>query len=126
MAVMRPVGNGHQLPSHARVLEESDAYEIDLDVSDFTKGELVVEVLGPRLTVRGNQLPSAADESAPPRLHERIEESFRLPDDAVADQIKVFYKHGTLEIHAPRVKLVPRLVPIEHRAFSINPDAEPC
>jgi len=99
---------------------------IELDVSDFTEGELAVEVLGPRLTVRGNQLPSAADETAPLRLHERIEESFRLPDDAAADQIKVFYKHGTLEIRAPRVKLVPRLVPIERPAFLVNADAEPC
>ena len=60
-------------------------------------------------------------------LHERLEESFRLPDDVDTDLIKVFYAHGTLEIHAPRTRLEPRAVPIEHRSPYVgNPNAEPC
>jgi HSP20 family molecular chaperone IbpA len=126
MAVMRMVGNGHKLPPHARVREAAGEYLIELDVSDFMEGELAVEVCGPVLTVRGDQLETKEDEGLAFRLHERLEESFRLPDDADADQIKVFYKHGTLEIHARRSRLEPRPLPIEHPAFRVNPDAEAC
>jgi HSP20 family molecular chaperone IbpA len=127
MAVMRVVGNGHQLPAHAHVREEPREYVIELELSDFTESELTVEALGPRLTVRGDQVESVADDFAAFRLHEHLEESFRLPDDADADQIQVFYKHGTLEIHAPRTRLEPRRLPIEHTSpYRVNPDAEAC
>lgn len=126
MAAMRAVGNGHQLPPHAHVREKPGEYLIQLDVSDFTESELAIEALGPQLTVRGDQLETTEDHGEAFRLHERLEESFRLPDDADADQIKVFYKHGTLEIHAPRTRLEPRRLPIEHQRYLINPDAEAC
>ena len=126
MAAMRVVGNGHQLPAHANVREDSCEYLIQLDVSDFTESELTVEALGPQLTVRGDQVEIADDDGKAFRLHERLEESFRLPDDANADQIKVFFKHGTLEIHAPRTRLAPRRLPIEHPSYRVNPNAEPC
>jgi len=61
------------------------------------------------------------------RLHERLDESFRLPDDAVVDLMKATYAHGTLELHVPRRDIEPRRVPIEHRSPYVgNPDAEPC
>jgi HSP20 family molecular chaperone IbpA len=126
MAAMRAVGNGHQLPPHAHVREEPSEYLIQLDVSDFTESELAIEALGPQLTVRGDQQETTEDHGEAFRLHERLEESFRLPDDADAGQIKVFYKHGTLEIHAPRTRLEPRRLPIEHQRYLINPDAEAC
>jgi HSP20 family molecular chaperone IbpA len=126
MAAMQAVGNGHQLPAHANVREEQGEYLIELDVSDFTEFELTVEVLGPRLTVRGDQIATREDNGKAFRLHERLEEAFRLPDDAVLDELRVFYKHGQLEIHAPRAYLEPRRLEIEHPALGINPDAEPC
>lgn len=126
MAVMRAVGNGHRLPTHAHVRDEGDAYAIRLDVADFAESELSVEALGPRVTVRGDQLETVEDNGSAFRLHEQLEESFRLPDDAAADQVKVFYKHGALEILAPRTRLEPRRLPIKHPSSLINPDAEPC
>jgi HSP20 family molecular chaperone IbpA len=127
MAAMRAVGNGHQLPPHAHVREEPRKYVIELEVSGFTESELTVEALGPQLTVRGDQLENAEDDYKAFRLHERLEESFRLPDDADADQVKVFYKHGTLEIHAPRTRFEPRRLPLEHTSpYRVNPDAEAC
>jgi HSP20 family molecular chaperone IbpA len=123
---MRAVGNGHQLPAHANVRKEAGEYLIKLDVADFTERELAVEALGPRLTVRGDQLETVEDDGKAFRLHERLEESFRLPDDADADQVKVFYKHGTLEIHAPRTRLEPRQLLIEHPSYLVNPNAEAC
>ena len=125
MAAMRLVGNGHQL-AHANVRADPGEYVIQLDVSDFTENELSVEALGPRLTVRGEQLQRSADGGEPFWLHERLEESFRLPDDADADRLEAVYKHGTLEIHARRTKLEPRSVPIEHPSYRFNPNAEPC
>ena len=126
MAAMRAVGNGHQLPAHANVREENGDYVIELDVADFTESELSVEAFGPRLMVRGDQLETVEDDGKAFRLHERLEESFRLPDDADADQIEVFYMHGTLEIRAPRTRLEPRRLPIEHPSYRINPNAEAC
>jgi HSP20 family molecular chaperone IbpA len=124
MAVMRAVGDGHLLPPHASIREESAEYTILLDVSDFTERELTVEALGQRLTVRGDQVERAEDEGTPFRLHERLEESFRLPDDADADLVRVFYKHGTIELRVPRRQLVPRLLPVEHPRFRVDADAE--
>jgi HSP20 family molecular chaperone IbpA len=126
MAFMRTVGNGHQLPAHANVRDDSREYLIQLDVSDFTESEVTVEALGPQLTVRGDQVGTVEDDGKAFRLHERLEETFRLPDDAVADQTKVFYTHGTLEIHAPRMHLEARRLPIEHPPYRINPNAEAC
>jgi HSP20 family molecular chaperone IbpA len=126
MACMRTVGNCHKLPAHANVREDNAEYLIELDVADFTESELAVEALGRRLTVRGDQLETSEDAGKAFRLHERLEESFLLPDDAVLDQVKVFFKHGTLEIHAPRTRLEPRQLPIEHPSYRFNPDAMPC
>jgi HSP20 family molecular chaperone IbpA len=123
---MRTVGNGHQLPAHANVREVDGEYLIELEVGDFAESELTVEALGRRLTVRGDQVETAEDDGKAFRLHERLEESFRLPDDADVGKTKVFYKHGTLEIHAPRRRLETRQLPIEHSSYRINPNAEPC
>jgi HSP20 family molecular chaperone IbpA len=126
MAAMQAVGESHQLPAHACVREDSREYLIELDVSDFTESELTVEAFGSRLTVHGDQQETPAQDGKPFRLHERFEESFRLPDDADPDQIKVFYEHGTFEIHAPRTRLERRLVPIEQPSLVFNSDATAC
>ena len=127
MAAMRAVGDGHRLPAHANVREDDLEYVIELDVSDFLESELVIDVVGPRVTVRGNQAEEQNDDAVALRLHERLEESFRLPDDADPEQIRAFYAHGALELHVPRRNLELRHVPIEHRSpFACSPTAEPC
>jgi HSP20 family molecular chaperone IbpA len=126
MAVMRAVGDGHQLPPHASILEEAEEYVILLDVSDFTERELSVEALGRRITVRGDQIEKPEDAGWAFRLHERLEESFRLPDDVDAEGIRVFHKHGTLELRAPRTPLAARVLPIEHPPLRVDADATGC
>jgi HSP20 family molecular chaperone IbpA len=124
VAAMQAVGY-HQLPPHARVRETDRQYIIELDVADFTQAELSVEAFGPLLTVRGDQKENPDDEGKAFRIHERLEESFRLPDDADLASIQLFYKHGVLEIRVIRVALAPRRLPIERRRSGlINPDAE--
>jgi len=126
MAAMRAVGNGHQLP-HANVRELPNEYVVELDVSDFTESELSVEALGLTVTVRADQRDVAEDEGKAFRLHERLEENFRLPDDAAVDGTTVLFKHGTLEIHTPRTHLGVRQLPVEcPSSHLINPNAEPC
>lgn len=127
MTAMHAAGEGNWLPPHAHVHESADEYVVELDVADFTERELTVEVLGSLVTVRGDQLASKEDEALAFHLHERIEESFRLPDDADADRLGVFYEHGTLELHVPRTRLEPRRVPIEQAPWPlVDPDAEAC
>jgi HSP20 family molecular chaperone IbpA len=125
MAAMRAVGYRHQLPLHAHVRETHEQYVIELDVSDFTQAELSVEALGPEITVRGDQQVVPGDEGKAFRIHERLEESFRLPDDADPDRIDVYFKHGSLEIHVQRMHLEPRRLPIERRrsGLVLDPDA---
>jgi HSP20 family molecular chaperone IbpA len=127
MAAMRTVGENHRLPPHAHVREVDGRYVIELDVSDFTERELTVELLSRRLTVRGDQLELPDDDVEAFRMHERLEESFSLPEDADLHEIKVFYRHGSLEIEVPRTGLVPRRLAIEPRPTAvINPNAEAC
>ena len=126
MAAMRAVGTGHRLPTHANVRTDDREYVIELDVSDFLESELVVEAIGPQVTMRGDQLQEQ-DDTAAFRLHERRAESFRLPDDTDPGLMSAFYAHGTLELHVPRRDVQPRLVPIEHRSpFVGNPNAAAC
>jgi HSP20 family molecular chaperone IbpA len=121
---MQAVGY-RQLPPHARVRETDAQYLIELDVADFTEAELSVVALGPMLTIRGDQLAIPGDEARAFRIHERLEESFRLPDDSDLDGIHVFYKHGVLELRVPRLPLTPHRLPIERRPSAVlNPDAE--
>ena len=126
MSVMRTVGIGHKLPAHANVREDDGEYLVELDVGDFTESELTVEALGRRLTVRGDQTETVEDDGQAFRLHERLEESFLLPDDAVVEETRVFFKHGTLEIRAPRRPHEPRRLMIEHPSYRFNTNAEPC
>jgi len=124
---MRTVGTGHQFSRHVQVRRDTGEYVIELDVSDFTEQELSIEAVGPCITVRGDQLERPEDDGKPFRLHERLEESFRLPDDADVERITVFHAHRALEIHAPRTTLEPRRLPILRVPHHfLNPDAEPC
>jgi len=124
MSVMRTVGPGSKLPPHANVREDDCEYVIELDVADFTERELAIETIGPVVTIRGAQSALEADAGVPFRLQERLEESFRLPDDAGADVLTARFRHGVLELRAPRVRLARRAVPVEtSRAARVHPDA---
>jgi HSP20 family molecular chaperone IbpA len=123
MVAMRTVGR-HRLPVQARIQETDAQYAIELDVGDFTNTELSVEAVGPVLTIRGHQA-EAGGEAKPFRLRKHLEESFRLPDDAALDRIRVFYRHGVLEFRVERAPCAPRRLLIErHRSGLLDPDAE--
>src|SRR5436305_7913767 len=102
MAVMQSVGRGRRPPLNARLEAREAQYSIELDVAAFARSELSVEVLGAEVTVHGEQHETAEEDGRPFRLRERFDESFRLPDDALADGIVVFYGRGSLELRVPR------------------------
>ena len=124
MAVMRAVGY-HSLPPHARVRTTDAQYVVELDVADFTADELTIEALGPVVFVRGEQLETEADAGQPFRIRERLEETFRLPDDVDVATLAATYRHGVLELRVDHAPLALRRVVIEPRSWTLlNPNAE--
>jgi HSP20 family molecular chaperone IbpA len=118
VAAMRAVGY-HQLPRDARIVEHELEYTIELDVAEFNEEELTVEALGPVLTLRGDQADAPGDEGKPFRIQERLEASFRLPDDADLERIEITYKHGVLDIRVGRTPLESRTLKIERRTTGL-------
>jgi HSP20 family molecular chaperone IbpA len=120
---MRAVGF-HPLPAHARVRTTDTEYVIELDVADFTVTDLVVEALGPVVTIRAEQHETEADEGIPFRIRERLEETFRLPDDVELETVSALYKHGVLELRVGRLPLQRRRIRVARRRSELaNADA---
>jgi HSP20 family protein len=126
MAVTHAVRNGNRLPANANVTTEPDRYLIRFDVADFTPDELSIEAVGRHLTVLGDQYETVDDHDRPFRMHERLEEWFSLPDDADVERLRATYRHGTLEVCAPRRRVGPRRIQIEDTALTINAEAAAC
>jgi HSP20 family molecular chaperone IbpA len=101
----------HTYPPHGKVVEEADEYVVELDVAEFSKDELDVNVDGDVVTITGDQHRLDRNRLA---LSERLEECFRLPGDACGDELRTEFGSGTIEIHIPR------------RRFAVNPEATPC
>jgi HSP20 family protein len=132
MAPMQTVGLARALPRSTNITKAENEYLVELDVSDFAASDLTVELEGRELTVVGDQRRSAGGPAASFRLHERLEEAFRLPEDVDAPRVTALFDHGLLEIHAPKFVRTgerKRTVPVVrkgHRRGCINADATPC
>jgi len=124
MTAMRTMGLAPVLPPEASVDKSAKEYVVRLAVPGFAQEELEVEIASRFVTVRADQVETAIDDG-PFRLHERLEERFQLPADVDTEGITATYRHGALELRAPRTNgssKTPRKVPIVHRA-AVNPDA---
>jgi HSP20 family molecular chaperone IbpA len=94
------------------VREEPGEYTIELDVSEFAQTEVQVEAVGQQIKVRcGHDQDKRS--SMPLSVHEQLEESFRLPDDADVEQLRAVYRDGTLVLSARRRTLTRRIVAVE-------------
>ena len=126
MTAMRTAGLAHAFPPQADVVETMDHYLVELDVSEFAQDELQVVVDGDRVSIVGEQAAPSCEEPAF-RLHERLEETFRLPEDTEPNGVTALFEHGTLELIVPKrpeVTHEKRIVPIRRRRHGlINPDA---
>jgi HSP20 family protein len=121
MTAMRTMGLAPVLPPETDVTESACGYTVRLPVAGFAQDELEVEVSDHTVTVRGDQKRTRADDGAF-LLHERLEESFRLPADADTTHVTANYDRGALVLRvarAPHMSLVPHRVPIERRR-SVN------
>ena len=116
-----------RLPLHAQVSEEPATYVLELDVTGFDQDELDLTLHGNALTIVGEHEEAGTDRTF--GVHERLEETFSLPDDVVTDRIEALLGRGTLEIKAPRCAARQpdrRRVPVRKRNGVINADATPC
>lgn len=126
MSIMQTAGDVHRSSYRPQLRGNGNEYVIELEVSDFARDELSIETLGPLVTVRGDHL-EMSEVQRPFRLDECLEESFRLPDDADPGRLRAFYRHGSLEIHAPKLRLKRRPVSVESESPSfIHAEATPC
>jgi HSP20 family protein len=124
MTAMRTMGLAPVLPPEASVDTSAKEYVVRLALPGFAQEELEVEIAGRFVTVRGDQLETGIDE-LPFRLHEQFEERFELPGDVDTEGVSASYRHGALELRAPRTNGIskgPRKVPIGHR-IAVNADA---
>jgi HSP20 family molecular chaperone IbpA len=113
---MKVVATGHPSRRRVSVREKPAEYVVAMDVADFARDELMVEAAGHVVTVRGDH--GASDDAEPFVLHERLDESFRLPDDASSERVSAVYRRGALEIHAGRRRLTRRTVPVERDSLA--------
>ena len=124
MNAMRTMGLAPVLPPDSRVAALANEYVVHMAVPGFAREELDVEVMDHVVTVCGDQVQKGSDDE-PFRIHERLEERFKLPADVDANRVTASYSHGALELHVPRANescRAPRTVQIEHR-LEMNPDA---
>jgi HSP20 family molecular chaperone IbpA len=108
------------IPPHTSIIDTGGEWLIELDVADFTPGELRVETDGTALSVAGNR-PCVG----PFELEEHLDESLRLPPGADPDRAHARYSGGTLEIRLPKRSTFPRVIPIEHEHL-VHAEATPC
>ena len=101
----------------ADVYETKDEYVVELEVPGYEEKELGIEVSDHTLTIKGERKEIKEEAEKAFRLHERLEKQFErtfvLPSEADTAKVKAIFKHGVLEVHAPKAKTaVPKKVPI--------------
>ena len=116
MGAVEALDADHRLPRRFAMREEAAEYVVELDVSDFTREQLSVDAVGHRVTVRGDRATRDDSERLP--RHEALEEWFRLPDDAEAEDVSAVYVDGTLEVHARRRPVARIPVPVQRTRYA--------
>ncbi len=79
------------LPANVTMTETDVEYLVDVDVSGFAPAALDVEIEDDELTIHGESMTDALDES------------IRLPFDADVEWLRALYDKGRLEVHVPRL-----------------------
>src|SRR5690606_29904936 len=89
------------------IVENSDAYRVEILVPGFDKKDLKVEMVDDTLTIRGEHTEEQ-DEGSGERFMRRefsrqaFERSFVLPNSVQADHISAEYVNGVLKLNVPK------------------------
>ncbi len=101
----------------ADIYETKDEYVFELEVPGYEEKELTIEVSDHVLTVKGVHEEKAEETEKAFHLHERLdrefERRFELPPTVKTEKLTAAFKHGVLELHAPKAEQVlPTKIPI--------------
>ncbi|MEB3237071.1 MAG: Hsp20/alpha crystallin family protein [Candidatus Sericytochromatia bacterium] len=99
------------------VLEQAEAFVVQLDVPGLRQEDLGLQVEGRQLLVTGERLRFETDGTRPlasERPHGRFARTVPLPADVAIDRIRATLKDGVLAVWLPRLEIAqPRTIPIE-------------
>lgn len=97
---------GGMLPPAVEMTETPQSYKISIEVPGIDPEEIVLQVEGDRLVLKGEKREERDEEEEDYTLSERSYGSFErrmaLPQDAVLDDIAAKAKNGVLKITIPR------------------------
>ena len=90
---------------------------IFMDLPGISKENIIVDIKGNRLTIKGERNPvHAIDENfctCRERVHGAFQRSFLLPEHIVPEKISAKFKEGVLEIEIPKpVKETPKQISV--------------
>lgn len=92
----------------ADVLETPDGYVLEVEIPGVDRDEVVVQVQGDEVVVRGERRP---DEKSRPESFHRLERrygpfarGFRFPDEIDGDRIRAEFEDGLLRLEVPRAQ----------------------
>src|SRR5262245_20684696 len=89
-----------EIDTGLEVVEKEKAFLVRMAVPGLEPGELVVEVVGNVLTIRGEH--KKEEKEAPVRPYEKMMRSFTLPVGIDVEKVEAHCKNGVLEVLLPR------------------------
>lgn len=104
--------------AHADIVEDDQAYSVEIDVPQVRKEDLQVRIEQRVLTVQGKREPASLPEGAKALVNERprgvFERRFLLPEGVQADRIEARLEAGVLSLRIPKAaQAQPRLLDIQ-------------
>lgn len=89
------------------VVEKADGYTVDAELPGITKENINVDVKNNVLSIKATRNDEKNDDTDTYHYRERsygsVSRSFRLPNDAVTDNITCKYENGILSVNMPKV-----------------------
>ncbi len=102
----------------ADVMEEKDAYFVNVEVPGLEKDDIKISFENHVLTLSGERKLEHEEDNDNYRRIERsygkFERSFRLPQEVKAEEIKANYKNGVLSVEIPKSeRVLPKQIEIK-------------
>ena len=91
----------------ADVVETADAYQVELELPGLDRDDVVIQVQGDELVVRGERKPASTGAAVFHRLERRygpFARGFRFAEEVDPDRIKAEFNDGLLRLEVPKVR----------------------